>query len=174
MRVNGITVAPPKPETVVVRGVVFTLVPVIDHAKFETLCPEPNPPQRRYPDGRVVTVTDDKDYQAKLDIWGHRRFEYMIVESMSGVEWDTVDLNNPETWKNYKDDMRNAGLSEAECMFILNKILDVCGLNTSKIETETQNFLAQNQEKEPQLVETIIQDTEQSSTLSGDSTKDSE
>lgn len=47
---------------------------------------------------------------------GRRRVAYMVVKSLepSEIEWDTLDPDNPKTWTNYAEDLRNAGLSEEE------------------------------------------------------------
>jgi hypothetical protein len=148
MRIKGTEIPMPQEEVVVIprepENFVFTLKPVLDFSKFEEMCPEPTPPKKTFPGGREETDYENPTFRDKLEDWSRKRGHWIQLESLSateGLEWETVELSDPETWKNYADEMQKT-LSPSEFMKIIQAISVACGLDSSKIEEATANFLA--------------------------------
>ena len=111
--------------------------------EFEALCPKPNPPGKMTRDG-WVPMPEDPTYQQLMSAWGQTRLGYMIVKSLepSNVEWDTVNLADPSTWKNWSTDLRSGGLSDIECQRVMNLVLEANCLDEAKLKKAREVFLA--------------------------------
>ena len=74
---------------------------------------------------------------------GQKRLGYMIAKSLepSNVEWDTVNLADPSTWKNWSTDLRSGGLSDIECQRVMNLVLEANCLDEAKLEGPARLFL---------------------------------
>jgi hypothetical protein len=136
----------PVEETLVLpRGdqiMVFRAAGLKDMTEFNRLCPEPVPPKKLTKDG-AVSDTDDPNYRAESAAYGKRRWGYIAVHSLipSEIEWDTVKLDNPTTWSNYEDDLKNAGLTAAECNRITGLVLEANSLDEAKLQQARATFL---------------------------------
>ena len=111
--------------------------------EFEALCPKPNPPGKMTRDG-WVPMPEDPTYQQLISAWGQTRLGYMIVKSLepSQIEWDTVNLSDPQTWKNWSTDLRSGGLSDIECQRVMNLVLEANCLDEAKLKKAREVFLA--------------------------------
>jgi hypothetical protein len=110
--------------------------------EFEALCPKPNPPGKMTRDG-WVPMPEDPTYQQLISAWGQTRLGYMIVKSLepSQIEWDTVNLADPSTWKNWSADLRGGGLSDIECQRVMNIVLEANCLDEAKLKKAREVFL---------------------------------
>lgn len=116
---------------------------VADYSPFEAMCPEPQPPMRTKPGEDPFPLYDAPEYKQKMNEWSERRSAWMILQSLRATEdiqWEKVKSDDPSTWELYKEELQEC-FSEVEMMLILNKIIDVCGLNTQKIEAATADFV---------------------------------
>lgn len=126
-------------------NLVFTARAISDYKAFDKLYPEPKGQVRRYPDGREVEDVESPKYRKAMGDWAEARTHWMILESLKateGLEWESVDMSKPETWKNYGDEMSAAGLSPAEQGRIVQCVSIANGLDQSKIDEATESFLA--------------------------------
>jgi hypothetical protein len=116
---------------------------------FEALCPRPTPPGKMTREG-WVPLDKDPTYQQVLTTWASQRFGYMVLKSLepSAIEWDTVVESDPRTWKNWSQDLRNAGLSDMECHRVMNLVLEANCLDEAKLKKAREVFLA-GQEPKP-------------------------
>ena len=91
-----------------------------------------------------VPLPEDSTYQQILADWGQKRLGYMIVKSLepSNIEWDTVTLADPRSWKNWSTDLRNGGLSDTECHRVMNLMLEANCLDEAKLKKAREVFLA--------------------------------
>lgn len=128
---------------------VFKFKAVLNSDEFDKICPVPEPPEMILPGGGKKLALDDKTYLKKLEEWSQNKTHYMFLESISAtddLEWETVDLGNPETWKNYQKELEDAGFTESERLVMLRAYSEVQGLDQSKIDEATRSFLADLQE----------------------------
>ena len=148
MKIGGIdpTTLPVEVFLVLPRGnqeIVFRARPVASMDEFEALCPRPAPPGKMTRDG-WVPMDNDPTYQQVLSEWGQKRLGYMLVKSLepSQVEWDSVNLADPSTWKNWSADLRGGGLSDVECQRVMNLVLEANCLDEAKLKKAREVFLA--------------------------------
>jgi len=109
---------------------------------FEKICPEPTAPGVRTKDGFKPNYKDE-DYRAQVASRGEKNFAYMVLRSIepSDIEWETVDLNDHNTWTNWVDELQDAGLSEVETNRIVNAALVANSLDEDKLREARERFL---------------------------------
>jgi hypothetical protein len=157
MKLKGIKIEGPQEHIIVLprqRGenLVFKFVAVLDFTDFENLCPVPKPRQVTKPGGQKSLLLDDPKYLEALGIWAERKTHYSFLRSISAtdnLEWETVNMGDPETWQNYETELTEAGLTEPERVRLLNVYSEVQGLDQRKIDEATESFLAIPQEDIP-------------------------
>lgn len=138
-------------EIIIPRGdgaIVLMAQAIPDYDEFDALCPQPKPRVAIGKNGKKKELTDAKPYLDAMNEWGERRVAYMIIKSLEAtadLEWDTVSLANPDTWLNYKTELKSAGFTDAEQVRILNGVLAANGLDEAKVEAARQRFLAGRQ-----------------------------
>ena len=130
--------------------IVFRAKGLKDMAEFNAICPLPKAPGKLTKDG-FVPNTDDPSYQQVMLQWSSKRLGYMVAKTLepTEIEWDTLVINNPETWANWENDLKAAGLSQFECNRVTSLVLEANSLDDDKIEKARAVFLAgQAQEAE--------------------------
>lgn len=149
MKIAGKKVTPPSIEVVVIPrdngNLVFRAQPVLDYSDFDKLCPEPKPPVVMKPGGKSIENVEDADYKKRIDEWATKKAHWMVIKSLGateGLEFETVDVSDSDTWVNYQNEMTDSGLTHAEVAAIFEKVTSACGLNQNKIEEATKAFLA--------------------------------
>jgi kynurenine formamidase len=143
MKINGISVVGPQTEVVVIpRGdteLVIRAQAVLDFTDFEKLDPMPKPPVKMLATGETQYNVEDPKYKERFANWAQEKTEWMILKSLSatdGLEWDTVKMDQPATWKNYRAELET-NFTPAETNKILEIVMTACGLNQTKIEEAT-------------------------------------
>ena len=152
MKMNGKIIAGPTPEVIVIpKGeteYIFQAMPVLNYDEFDKICPVPTPPQIVKRGGEKVNDYEDKDYNTNLTTWAQNKNSWLILTSLQateGLEWDTVNMAEPDTWKNYEAELK-VNFTEIEISLIMDKVHDACGLNQTKIDEATKRFLAGREE----------------------------
>jgi len=147
MKIGGVDPSTlPKEEILILpRGeteLVLRATGISDYDAFNALCPEPKPPGRLTKDGWEPNE-DDEDYKSLVEGYNSRRLAWLVVMSLdpSDIEWDTVDVSKPSTWKNWDVDMRKAGLNQVECNRILQLVFQANCLDEAKLKEARENFL---------------------------------
>lgn len=147
MRYGGTKLTKVQTDTLVIpRGeqdIVITVRSVDDETDFLNLCPMPTPPQRLLPGGVKQVNTESPEYKSAMMKWSSQKMAWLIIKSLSAteeLEWDTIVADDPETWLNYEKELQES-FSQLEISLIIEKVLTVCGLNSSKIEQATKDFL---------------------------------
>jgi hypothetical protein len=166
---NVVTLVLPRDE---VPDLVIKAQAVLDMDEFDTLYPAPVPPtvviaktSERRPD------VADKNYLKRMDEHNELRFNYMIIKSLQatpGLEWDTVKMEDPSTWKNYVEDLKNAGISAPERNRIQLAVYEANALSEDRLKEARDRFTRS------QLQANLEQSSlagEPSSTVSGEAAK---
>jgi hypothetical protein len=124
------------------KEIVFRAEPVSDMDPFEVLCPRPLPPGKMTREG-YVTEENDPGYNQMLINWGLQRMGYMVMKSLkpSNIVWDTVNENDPASWKNWSKDLKEAGLGDNERQRVLNLVLEANCLDENKLKKAREVFL---------------------------------
>lgn len=148
MKINGQKIDGPAPEVVVIpRGdseLVIKAKPVLDFESFEKINPVPIPPKKMFPGGVESVNVEDPTYKKKLEDWAQQKSDWMILQSLSateGLEWENVDVSDPKTWKNFREELSQT-FTPGEVAKIIEIVMVACGLNQDKIEEATKRFLA--------------------------------
>lgn len=154
--------------------IVFKAKAVLDYTDFEKMCPVPNPPEMILPGGERKLDIQDKDYRKRLNEYAQKKTAWMFIKSLEdteGLEWETVDAGNPETWLEYNKELKSGGFSDMEILKIYQTVTSACGLNQDKIDEAQKRFLAGQGRT---LASVYFQSSEQLSTPFGEDVKDSE
>lgn len=126
------------------EDIIFKVRAVLDMDEFDKLCPEPVPPtivNARTQEKRLDYK--DKKYMEKAEKHSRQRFDYLVLKSLEatdGLEWDTVKMDDPETWQNWEQDMKNAFFSIAELQRIRLAVFDANSLNEEKLKEARDRF----------------------------------
>ncbi len=147
MKIGGIDprTLPTEEVLVIPRGeeiIVFYASGVTNMDEFKKFCTEPEPPVKFTKDGRVPDEKD-KDYQTDMAEYLRRRLAFIVVNSLvpSKIEWDTVKMDNPATWANWEEDLKNSGMTQMECSRVLNLVLEANCLDEKKLRKAREVFL---------------------------------
>ena len=175
MRIGGVEVKGPAEEVLVLprlegENIVIRAKAVMDMDAFEALCPEPKPPGIRTKDGWKPNDKDET-YQQRVKQHGELRFAYMVLESLqpSEVEWEKINLSDPSTWKDWQDELKEAGISQTELNRIIVCVMQANALDEDKLKEAREVFL---RGPVPVPSEYSGLDTELENTQSGDPVKE--
>ena len=178
MKLHGQKIEGPNNVTIVIpRGddnqIVFTAQAVLSYAKFDEACPAPNPRMKTLPGGGKMPLTEEPDFIKKLEEYGSLRMTWMVLQSLSatdGLEWETVQPDDPTTWANYETELREAGLSDIEVGRLIRGVMQANALDEEMIAAARERFLASQVVPESGSTPTA----EQRPTSSGESASDSD
>jgi hypothetical protein len=112
-----------------------------DMEEFEVLCPAPNAPVKLVKGGKTVPDMENVGYQATLAEWHQRRLAWMVIKSLQDFEWDTVNLDDPSSWKNWEKDLKDAGFTQIECNRVLQLVLEANTLSEALLTEARLAFL---------------------------------
>ena len=115
------------------------------YKEFGEICPIPVAPKKKFPNGRMESVTDDPQYKEACNQWAERKTSWLILKSLEatpGLEWELVDLANPDTWNRYQEELAQAGFSEPELARIIEGVMEANGLNQAVLDEAEKRFLA--------------------------------
>jgi hypothetical protein len=123
---------------------VFVAEAIQDWTEFETLCPVPSVPQKMIKGGKMVADPEAKEYQEKMLVWAQRKTNYMVLKSLTpteGLEWETVQMQNPETWGNWRKELEESGFIENEVVKLLQLCSNVNCITEDMMARARENFL---------------------------------
>lgn len=178
MKLNGKKIEGPNIEVVVIPrssgNLVFKAQAVLDYDIFEAVCPTPQPREIIKPGGERTLAFNEKSYQDAINVWASKKTHWMVLKALEAtddLEWETVNMDDPDTWANYQEELKGASLSPMEISRIVNAVTCACGLDQRKIDEATAAFLAGLAEEQDSAVSL---GSEQSDTPSGEVVSDSE
>lgn len=149
MKIGAVPVTGPKKVTLILPreegNLVFYFVAVTDDKEFDSIIPEPEPPSTfNVKTQLTVKNYNDVNYKDKVKARNKIKNAWVFLESIkpSQIEWDTVDLEKPDTWPNWEDDLRKAGFSIQE----VNTVFDYFGkanfVTDEMLDEARKSFLA--------------------------------
>jgi hypothetical protein len=150
MRIKGIDLNKPNNVIIpVIRGdteVIFQAACILDFKEFEQVLKEPTPPMILHK-GKTVAVPDfeDRKYNDQLVDYSSKRFAWLIAKSLTateGLEWDKVDFSNPDSWENYKTELKDLGFNEFQVSRLVNGVMEANGLSDARVKEARDRFLA--------------------------------
>jgi hypothetical protein len=124
------------------HDIVVTAQAVKSMDDFEKLCPEPKAPGIRTKDG-FRPDEEDEGYLALMDKHAEQRLAYIVIKALeaSDIEWGSVVEDDPGTWKNWRTDFEEAGLSAIEIGRVITCVMQANSLDESKLEEARAAFL---------------------------------
>jgi hypothetical protein len=177
MKIGGVELMGPCEEVLVLPrlntdDVVIKARAVMDMDAFDVICPVPTPPGVRKKGGFAPNLKD-KTYLQQVAQRDEIRFAYMVIKSLepSEIEWETVDMDRPDTWLKWSDELKEAGISATEVNRVIACVMQANSLDEAKLKEARELFL-RGPVLEPS--DTCGPDTEPASTPSGEPVKESE
>lgn len=132
---------------------VFKAQAVLDMKPFREMCPEPKPPTVMLPGGVKKEDFDDKNFKGAVKQFAEKRYAYIVLKSLEctpELEWETVNINKPETWLNWEQEIKDAGFSVQEVIAIQTGIATANALNQDKLDEARNRFLLSLEAQAPQ------------------------
>lgn len=126
--------------------IVFKASAVANYKEFQELCSVPEPPIKILPGGIRENNTSDPAFKAKLNEYAQKKTDYTVVKSLQAsddIEWDNVDIEKPETWKNWRTELEEASFTEVEVLRILQLCTRVNALDDDLLQQARESFLAE-------------------------------
>ena len=131
------------------EDIILKVKAILDMTPFEKMCPPPVAPKKMIPGGKEVVNLRDAGYLAQVDKYSIQRLNWIVLTSLEAtddLEWETVDMSNPNTWSNFRKEMQDSGLSNVEINRVVAECINVNALNEAKIEEARERFLLEAQE----------------------------
>ena len=130
------------------NDIVFRCQAVLDFSRFESLVPEPKPPQSLRP-GQTTPTPDfnHPDFVKSNFEWALKKQNWLTLQSLMAtpnLEWEKVNLDDPDTWHLWDKELQEGGITLGEILRIQQKIHEVNGLDEDKFEQARKTFLAGN------------------------------
>lgn len=138
----------PRPE----KDIVLHVAAVPYEKEFDKICPRPEPPVTRDLQGAVVKRDyDDKKYRKNLEEWSERRFNFLVLKSIKNVDWESVLMDDPNTWHNWKEECLSQGFTDPEVFRITQEVIGIHNPTKEMMDQMREDFLASNLLKEGTL-----------------------
>lgn len=125
--------------------IILKAAPIRSFEDFAKICPVPEPPVREIPGKGLVPMVDSKEYQLTLEVRNRQLLEYMVIKSLEateGLTWDSVDMNDPSTYKNYVTELLESGFTQVEITRIVQTVMAANSLDEEAIDRARETFLA--------------------------------
>lgn len=179
LRISGQLVDKPSEEILVLPrsngdDIIITARAVLSMEDFERFVPQPQA-KRAWVKGKGnILMTEDPQFVKEMETYSEKRFAYMALKSLepSEIEWQTVKLENPETWASWADELKTAGLSDIEVQRIIVCVMQANSLDEAKLKEARATFL--DGLEEAAEVKSSSDQTELPSTSSGPPANDGE
>jgi len=123
---------------------VFKAQAVLDMKPFTDTVQEPKPPKVLLPGGERREEYNDTRYKEAIKQYQEMRYAYMILKSLEvtpELEWETVDINKPETWLNWQTELKASGFNSTEINIIQYGVASANCLNQDKLDEARNRFL---------------------------------
>lgn len=132
MKLKNRTLAPPPPKPVAIPraegDIILHVQAILDYSDFDRLCPFPKPPvETHIKTGKVTHDTKDPAYQRRLQNYATKKFAWINIKSLEateGLEWDNVNLDDPDTWENFQAELESA-FTPGEIDLIAQAVADI-------------------------------------------------
>ena len=149
MKLQGKTFDGPNEEFLVIprkgQDLIFKARAVLDYEEFNRLVQKPKPPKAIKPGGEAQLLTTDAGYLQQLDAWATAQTNYLILKSLEAtpdLEWETVKMDDPSTWDNWRSELDKAFFTDREKTRIVNLVWAANGIDDEKLEEARKRFLA--------------------------------
>lgn len=128
-------------------AIVFTLSAVLNTSDFDKIYPEPKPPKAIKKGIEFLNIKDPR-YVAACEQRAIASTGWLVLETLKAtpdLEWEKVKADDPNTWHLWKDELQEAGFSNGEIAYLVNKISEVNGLDEKRLDAARESFLSGQQ-----------------------------
>ena len=138
--VNTVTLVLPREND---QDIVFVAKAIQNMSDVDKFLEAPLPPEVLGKGGVRTRNYADKSYQVSQIAYETKRMAWMILTSLSDndIEWDTVVMEDPNTWTNYVQEMKDAGFSDMEMGHLSQAVVRANALDEAKLEAAREVFL---------------------------------
>jgi hypothetical protein len=147
LNIGGQTINGPSEEILVlprVKGdIIITARAVLSMEDFDRYVRAPKA-KRAFVKGKGnILLTEDPGFKKEMETYGEKRFAFMALKSLepSEIEWQTVKLEEPNTWLGWTEELKSAGLSEIEIQRIVVCVMQANSLDENKLKEARAAFL---------------------------------
>lgn len=147
MKISGVELKGPCEEVLVLprlhgEDIVIKAQAVMDMDAFDAIYPMPKAPGVRKKGG-FAPNTNDKTYLQQVSQRDEIRFAYMVIKSLepSEIEWSGIDMDKPDTWLGWTDELKEAGVSATEVNRIIACVMQANCLDEAKLKEARELFL---------------------------------
>lgn len=115
-----------------------------DDDNFNKLVKMPEAPTVLRPGGIKELNIKDVTYTKALEEYASLKTAYMIVMSLKespDLEWELVDYEKPQTWKNWEKELKEASFTEIERMKVLQVVMQANSLDDDLLDQARADFL---------------------------------
>jgi hypothetical protein len=148
MKVGGVNVTSCEETLVLPRGGEGNDIPFIAKAvsineEFDTLVQMPIPPMKLVKGGKKLPDLADPTFKISCKLRDGKRFDFLMLRSLepSNIEWSEVDMEKPNTWAKWKDELIESGISDNEIQRIVGAVMIANSLDEDKIKEARDSFL---------------------------------
>lgn len=154
MKINGQPLAKPSNEILVIprndeKGepcdIVFVFQAVPTFTEFDEMCPRPQPRAVLKADGTETVDTTHKKFQDAITEYAKKRLNWQFLKSLEatpGLEWEKVNLQNSETWEDWKQELSEQGITDHEQDKMFGTFLQANSMSERMFQDAKDRFLA--------------------------------
>jgi len=129
----------------------LNIASILDYTEFDKIVPLPKPPLvSKISTGSQYQDYNDIRYRVKFEEYVQQKSNYAVIKGLQateGLEWGTVRIEEPDTWKNIQDDLRTC-FTEGEIVDIMEGVREANNPTEAKQKEAFDSFFAtQEQEK---------------------------
>jgi hypothetical protein len=132
----------PNVQTIVIprdpEPIVLTAQAVLDYESLRQAVPSAHSADRDARGGVKTADTQGRPLPARPRQLRPSAVAWIVLESLRlgtpELEFDKVDMGNPNTWDKYLDELKDSGFSWAEIEFIIDGCMTANALNEDKLE----------------------------------------
>ena len=145
MKIGGVKVTRCEEILVLPRtgdNLIFIAHAVASMDEFDAMCPQPEATSRIVP-GKGTVTHETEGFLKELRAYNEKRHAYICIKTLepSNIDWDNVDLEKPETWAAWMEELESAGLADIELQRVQVLVLEANALSESKLKEARDSFL---------------------------------
>lgn len=129
--------------------IVFVARSVKDWSEFDNLVERPKVPTRIKPGGMVIELPKDPAYIEAVENYATLKTDFLYIKSLEStedLEWETIDLKIPSTWKNFYKELEDSDFTPQEIVRLTVGIMCANSLDDAMINEARNAFLLRRQE----------------------------
>ena len=125
--------------------------PIHSYEPFDTMCERPKPRMGGEP-GNEKPLVESRDYREALIEYSKKFNDWVVVSSITEaadsegnrfpMEWEKVDIENIETYKEWQDELLGNGFSDTDLRRIELEVFRCNQMDEKMIEAAKDHFLA--------------------------------